>query len=427
MFYDAYDHFTNRRYQECLPMFTQISEEDSDKRLVYWSLIFIGRINAELGKDSLEQFMRARDVFPERAEAICEIGMYHYTRGDFVLAEEFLREAVECKRSHVCVRYEADKYFETPQKILADIFMKQSRFNDSEEVLTSLLKTGNPDLYNVKDAEHNHLYSRFFNNAGLEFVKAKTIKKGDVLVIELTNGYDGLGDNLVFSHIPRIAKETGAFKTVLVSTRNKYKGEGYAELVWGTNPYVDGFTDLPGTYSSIQMNRVLEKWNNIHPSLNLMDSIMILHDLDNGTRGNKPECHYKSNEITMVKDAVVLDPNSKTIELDLIDPDKLMGVLEKNNIVPNYIIGTPTSTKSIDLSGIEVIRPSSIYEWADIICSAKEYVCFNSGGYWLSAALGVRAKHIWIEGKNLPAWSYLDHDDIKISLATISQGGIWHR
>lgn len=427
MFYKAYDLFVNGKYQECIPMFTQISEEESDKRFVYWSMIFIGRCKRALEGKGLEYFMNARDIFSERAEAICEIGMHHYAKGDFELAEAFLREAVACKKNHMCIRYEADKYFETPQKILADIFMRQSRFNDSEEVLTSLLKNGNPELYSTKDAEYNHLYSRFFNNAGLEFVKAKTIKKEDVLVIEMPNGYDGLGDNLVFSHIPRIAKETGAFKTVLVSTRNKYKGDGYAELVWGTNPYVDGFTDLPGTYSSVQMNRVLEKWNNIHPSLNLMDSIMILHDLDNGTRGNKPECYYRPSIIESIKGSTILDPNSKTIGLDLIDPNKLMSVLEKNGIVPDYIIGTPTSTKSIDLPGIEVIRPSSIHEWADVICSAKEYVCFNSGGYWLSAALGVRAKHIWIEGKNLPAWSYLDHDDIKISLATISQGGIWHR
>lgn len=421
MFYNAYDLFINKRYQESLQMFTQILEEESDKRFIYWSMIFIGRCNKKLGKNPLEQFMAARDVFPDRAEAICEIGIYYYINEDFAQAEKFLREALACKRNHICVRYEGDKYFEIPQKTLADIFMKQCRFNDAEELLTSLLKTGNPELYDINQAEHNHLYSRFYNNAALEFVKAKTIKREEVLIIELTNGYDGLGDNLVFSHIPRIAKESGLFKTVLVSTRNKYKGEGYAELVWGTNPYVDGFTDLPGTYSSIQMNRVLEKWNNIQPSLNLMDSIMLLHDLDNGVRGNKPECYYKPNTIELVKGAVVLDPNSKTIPLDLIDPNKFMDILEKNNVVPDYIIVSPTSLKSIDLPEINVISPSSIYEWADIICSAREYVCFNSGGYWLSAALGVKAKHIWIEGKNLPAWSYLDHGNIKMPLSTISR------
>lgn len=420
MFYEAYELFDKGRYQECLPMFNEIAETNQDERLVYWSHIFIGRCQALMGVDPLRSFIAAHNVFPNRAEAMCEIGSYHYFRDELDLAERFLKMAYQCDKTHRCVRYETDKYFEFPHEIMIDICMRQSRFNDSEELLASLIKNGNPALYDTKKADHNYLYSRFFNNAGLEFVKAKTITKTDTLVIQLPYGYDGLGDNLVFSHIPRIAKESGRFKTVLVSKRNAYKGEGYAELVWETNPYVDGFTDEPGTYSSVQMNRVMDKWNNIHPSLNLMDSIMLLHDLDDGIRGHIPECYYKPNVIEDLKDAVVLDAGSKTIDLTLIDPEKFTLMLEINGVFPDYIVSTGASSKSINLPGMKEISPSSIREWADVMYSAKQYVCFNSGGYWLSASLGVRAKHIWIEGKNLPAWSYLNHDDIRIPLPTIS-------
>jgi len=420
MFYEAYELFDKGRYQECLPMFNEITETNGDERFIYWSYIFLGRCQAFMGIDPLESFTAAHNVFPQRAEATCELGNYYYMRNELDSAERFLRMSYSCNKVHRCIRYEADKYFELPHEIMIDICMRQSRFNDSEELLASLLKHGNPALYDTKKADHNHLYSRFFNNAGLEFAKAKTIQRTDTLVIQLPSGYDGLGDNLVFSHIPRIAKESGRFKTVLVSNRNKYKGEGYAELVWETNPYVDGFTDEPGTYSSVQMNRVMDKWNNVQPSLNLMDSIMILHDLDDGIRGHIPECYYKPNAIEDLKDSVVIDAGSKTIDLALIDPEKFRMMLERNGVFPDYMISTGASSKSIDLPGIKEISPSSIREWADVMYSAKQYVCFNSGGYWLSASLGVRAKHIWIEGKNLPAWSYLDHDDIRIPLPTIS-------
>lgn len=415
MFYDAYELFDKGRYHECLPMFKEISETSEDQRFIYWSLILLGRCQSVTGKDPLESFIKAHEIFPGRAEALCDIGSHYHSIGNFDKAEHFLKLANQCEKIHRCIRYEAEKYFEVPHEILIDIYMNQSRFNDSEELLASLTRHGNPAYYDTRKAEHNHLYSRFFNNAGLEFVKAKTIQRTDTLVIQLPDGYDGLGDNLVFSHIPRIAKESGKFKTVLISNKNRYKGDGYAELVWGTNPYVDGFTDLPGTYSSVQMNRVMDKWNNIQPSINLMDSIMLLHDLDDGTRGNVPECYYKPNVIDDLRDSVIIDAGAKTIDLSLIDPDKFRSMLETNGIIPDYVLSTNSSV----LPGTKEISPSSIQEWADMIYSAKQYVCFNSGGYWLSSALGVRAKHIWIEKKNLPAWSYLDHDDIRISLPTI--------
>jgi len=424
MFYKAYELFDKGRYHECLPMFKEISKTSNDSRFTYWSLILLGRCLNSTGGDPFDYFIEAYNVFPERAEAICEIGNYYFVRGDFVKAEEFLKKAIRCKRQHTCIRYESDKYFEVPHEILIEIYMRQSRFNDSEELLTSLIMDGNKSFYNVARVEHNHLYSRFFNNAAMEFVKTKTIKKSDTLIIQLPNGYDGLGDNLVFSHIPRIAKEVGGFNHVLISNQNKYKGSGYAEIVWETNPYVDGFTDLPGTYSSIQMNRVMDKWNNIQPELNLMDSIMLLHDIDDGKRGHTPECYYKPEMIKDLKDSVVLDAGSKTIDLSLIDPKRFIALLEENGISVDYVITTNASSKSIDVPNIKEICPSSIKEWANIMYSAKKYVCFNSGGYWLSSALGIRACHIWIEGKNLPAWSYLDHDNMRIPLSTISLEGI---
>jgi len=417
MFYQAFELFEQFKYSECLGMFEEISLNTEDPKFKYWSLVFLGRCKRKLSiPGELSHFEEAMSLFPDRAEAIFEMGNSHYLHRNFEEAEKFLKMSYSCDKNHQCIRYEFEKYFEEPHEILIDIYLRQKRFNEAEELITGLILNGRKDLYNVKNAEHNLLYSRFFNNAGLEFMKSRTIQTSDTLIIQLTNGYDGLGDNLVFSHIPRIAKESGKFKRVLISNQNKYKGEDYPKLVWETNPYVDGFTDLPGTYSSIQMNRVLDKWNNIHDSLNLMDSIMLLHNLDDGKRNHMPECYYKPKVIESLKDKVIFDVGTKTLNTSIINKDKLTSILKENGIFPDYIVGASTHENSIKLEGVEQLNPASIWDWADMMYSAKHYVCFNSGGYWLSGALGIKAKHIWVETKNLPAWSFLDHENIKIDV-----------
>jgi hypothetical protein len=414
MFYQAYDLFDKGKYHECIPVFLDIANTDADKRKVYWSLIFLGRCSLSIGKhNAIEFFERAMEIFPDRAEAIFEAGKYQHLLGNKKESERLLRSISSCKKPISCIRYEGEKYFEAPYELLIEIFMEQNRFNDAEEVTNGLLKHGDQAMYDVKRAEYNNLYSRHFNNVAMEFVKAKTIERTDTLVIQLPSGYDGLGDNLVFSHIPRIAKQFGGFKQVLVSNRNAYKGPGYAEMVWEKNPYVDGFTEQEGTYSSIQMNRLMDKWNNIHPSINLMDGVMMLHNLDDGSRGNVPECYYRPNLIETLRERVILDIGAKTIDLSKLNLDALIGILERHGIMPDCIISPQ------EFNGMERISPRDIWDWADTMFSAKTYICFNSGGYWLSKALGIKAKHIWIEKKNLPSWSYLDHENIVVKQSTI--------
>jgi tetratricopeptide (TPR) repeat protein len=367
-------------------------------------------------RGAMEHFESAISIFPNRAEAIFEVGNQHYLEHNFQGAEENLRLSISCDRKHRCIRYEGEKYFEAPCQILIEIYLRQKRFNDAEELLTGIMLYGNESLYDKEVFDNNMLYARFYNNAGLEFMKARTIEKTDTLIIQLPEGYDGLGDNLIFSHIPRLAKESGKFSKVLISNRNQYKGNNYPDLVWKLNPYVDGFTDLPGTYSSIKMNRILDKWSNIHDSLNLMDSIMLLHDLDDGKRGHKPECYYKPQNLPWLNDKTVFDPGAKTMKINAVNEDHLISIFNKNDMFPNYIIGSEISSNTMSISGAQELVPTSIFNWADIMYSAKHYICFNSGGYWLSGALGIKAKHLWVEKKNLTAWSFLDHQNIFINI-----------
>ena len=66
------------------------------------------------------------------------------------------------------------------------------------------------------------------------------------LIIEIRKG--GLGDHLFYSHLPRIAKETGAFDSVYISNHSFFRNEDYKKLIWESNPFVDGFTEDRGVF-----------------------------------------------------------------------------------------------------------------------------------------------------------------------------------
>jgi hypothetical protein len=75
--------------------------------------------------------------------------------------------------------------------------------------------------------------------------------------------YGGLGDHLFYSHLPRIAKETGAYDDrVLVSNYSEYRHPEYKELIWDLNPFVDECG-------------LIEPFGEVEPSLNLLDKIML--------------------------------------------------------------------------------------------------------------------------------------------------------
>ena len=104
------------------------------------------------------------------------------------------------------------------------------------------------------------------------------------LIIKIKHG--GLGDHLFYSHIPRIAKESGKYYKIFISNKSDFRKEDQKELIWKLNPYVDGFTDLDG--KSIDNIEIKEGEN-----ANLLDKIMLCFELDDGKRFHEPELYYK--------------------------------------------------------------------------------------------------------------------------------------
>lgn len=417
MFYEAYELFENKKYLESRDMFSHFIEICDDQQKRFWSLIFLSRISEILEGIILhDKLKEAQQIFPERAEILYELGKFYYMSGDIEQAKTMLEGAINTRLNGRCVRYEADKYFEAPLQILSQVYAILHKHNFQEEAAHELLTRGNPELYDRSQIEYQHRWSRLYNNSALEFLRAKELKVGERLVIQLPSGYDGLGDNLVFSHIPRIAKESGKFKEVYLSSVHQYKGEGYRELIWETNPYLDGIVDEPGTYSEIDMRRILVQWRNVLPSLNLLDSIMLLHGLDDGKRSHRPECYYKSNTIEEIKGKTILDPGSKSLRLGAINGEAVISILNRNRVEVDYVL---ESNPEFILENHKKISTSNIYEWADLISSAKDYICFNSGGYWLASALGHNPIHLRIKNKSIQNWCPYDSLTIEVDQSTI--------
>src|SRR5947207_11662287 len=118
------------------------------------------------------------------------------------------------------------------------------------------------------------------------------------LILQIKFG--GLGDHLFFSHLPRIAKQRGECAEVYISNRSCFRSPEYKELIWKLNPFVDGFVDEPGKDVNARP---------ADPTQNLLDAIMLAHDLDDGLRFHEPELYYRPSPKSEFAGKSLYDPN----------------------------------------------------------------------------------------------------------------------
>jgi len=206
----------------------------------------------------------------------------------------------------------------------------------------------------------------------------------DRLVIHVQ--YGGLGDHLFYSHLPRIAKETGAYDRVLISTYSEYRHLEYKELIWDLNPFVDGFTDECG---------LIEPFGEVKPGLNLLDEIMLRSGLDDGKRFHGPEVYFDPVELADLVDESVFDPNFVSF-VGEIKPGQVEGYFGLN--LPDLQMSP--RDRSHCISGVPFLSSGSLKEFCGIICSCRELVCLASGTATLAAALGKPATVLYGTGQN---------------------------
>lgn len=189
-------------------------------------------------------------------------------------------------------------------------------------------------------------------------------------------GYEGLGDHLFCSHLPRIAKQFGLYDKVYVSNHSPYRDSQTKELVWEMNPFVDGFCDEDKDW--VQVGDVKE-------GMNLLDKVMLTHGLDDGNRFHEPEIYYKPKIIPELKESVIFDPNFGT-NRGHPSPSMIENYFRQHSIFITHQMKLMYKNHSIKCE--RELYSKDLKHFCDIVSSCKALYCFNTGTAPLAAALG---------------------------------------
>ena len=230
----------------------------------------------------------------------------------------------------------------------------------------------------------------------------------------IQSGYQGLGDNLFLSHLPRIAKESGKYDKVLVSSRSQFRDPACRKLVWESNRYVDGFTDEPGfmllpPHTQIREGNILfelffklgleNRITQPRPDCNLLDQFMLGMGLDDGLRFHEPEIYADIPKIKDYENVVVYDPNYIT-NVGSLNSDKVENYFDQAGIEIQAQMAVRNQSVAIK-KYTETIITKSLENFCSVIVSCKELYCLTTGTATLAAALNKPCTVLYGDGVNL--------------------------
>lgn len=219
----------------------------------------------------------------------------------------------------------------------------------------------------------------------------------NTLIIRVGDG-PGLGDNLFYSHLPRIAKTLvkDKFDKVYVHNPWSFRHPDHKRLIWEMNPYVDGVIDS----NSPSLDAVTHKeqyfrgeFADFNLNENILDKTMLFHGLDDGARFHEPEIYYKP-KFRPEFNKVIFDPNWISNEgglnlddiLDFFDEQgiKIEAVMAKKQGGAKHAEHHSLFDYSID---VETLDTPTLEDFCDLLYSAKAIYCFVTGTATLAAAI----------------------------------------
>jgi len=224
------------------------------------------------------------------------------------------------------------------------------------------------------------------------------------LIIEIP--YAGFGDHLFHSHLPRIAKESGAYDKVFISSRSPIRQQDHLDLVWNLNPHVDGFRDQSGLTCNLM--DIVEQSRST-ADLNILDLVMQAYGLEDGVRWHNPELYY-SPSFEEEYNKVFFDPNyfGYIGDLNIFD---ILGYLKRQGVKFDRILKL-RGNKSLYASGLgdHFVDAPNVYQFCDLLHSCEKVYCFTSGTATLASALGTKAVVLYGEGVNTGFHHCEDHE-----------------
>ena len=230
----------------------------------------------------------------------------------------------------------------------------------------------------------------FYHQPSLEYFFKKLIgNKERVFYIQTgcdTNVLNGLGDFLMYSRLPRLLKKIGYNKVYIVPPL--FRNDGIKELIL-LNPHIDGVSEINDDVKRVLSKQPRIDINYFHINFfNNQQNLMKYIEQSLGVyeyTDDKPEIYYNPNLIDKYKNKVIYDPNCFT-NLCGVTSDKVTEYFKNNNIKVDYQLKSRDRLNA-SIEGVDTIETSSIYEWIDVLYSAKKTFSLFTGINALMSAL----------------------------------------
>lgn len=212
--------------------------------------------------------------------------------------------------------------------------------------------------------------------------ESQTMSLADPIIIHQPWG--GLGDNLQFSTLPEGYAALG--RPVFISAKNAFRNQEIAELVWGWNPYVQGYSDLPPNAGACV------DFSNVPKSLSYIERIEKAHGLPPINRS--PKIYYQPIPNRSFTDSIIIDVNSVSVPFPTIALGQYVrSVLKDFGYDTHHAVQIEFPTSPAQgfverkLPGYGRYRIKNIFEYCDILASSKALITTHSGAYALAVAL----------------------------------------
>lgn len=189
--------------------------------------------------------------------------------------------------------------------------------------------------------------------------------------------YWGLGDAIQFSTMPELYKSRG--DVVSLCSDNKYSQQ-IKKMIWNSNPFVDGEQDVlwtigdkPGIHYVNTTDSFIKNWE-------VVFGFPPTNDL--------PYINYSPIKDASFKNKILIDLTGKSLfPYCHTEPhQKALKKYPKDRVV---LCSFPDGiTKHVyDTEEYEHVLIQDLWHYANLLSSCEKYVCLNSGGQSLAAAM----------------------------------------
>jgi len=198
--------------------------------------------------------------------------------------------------------------------------------------------------------------------------------------------YPGLGDHLQHSTLPKLYHSLGS--KVFISNKCVYRNDEIKELVWESNPYVEGFSDIEpnaGMSCPTIQSEAVKIWK---PTTVSLTNIELSHGFKR--ERPRPELHYKPKLISGLSEVTIFDASACTAYSNYKSEKIAEIVAEKFGNDVLYIKSKKIEQKEhedLSTKRFDLMYVKSIFEYCDVISSCKNFVSLMSGGHSLCQAI----------------------------------------